>query len=304
MTSTGESLFGDEGIYERTINKSSWVSGVLLLVSDFIAVVVVSNMRYIFVLLLFFMSYILAFYHGIKILTGDTEGVISKIGKALLIPLGIYILSSFGHSAIISLLIGDSYNNLVGVQNTVVLNSPTSLFIWFIIICLVYTVVLVGTLVYMFKDFKGSIMALGLSLWGFAKTSAGAIGNSISGMGSQLGGITGSIKQRLGMDWAVTNDELIKMDRGTRRLESRTERRLAKMNEKGEKDSKYGDYSDDIDTSLDEMNSRRVKDVGQEVDKDKDSKRRQKLEKRLAEIEKKKKYIKDEADLRTMGKDK
>ena len=173
------------------------LSGALLLISDFIAVVVVSNMRYIFVLLLFFMSYILAFYHGVKILTGDTEGVISKIGKALLIPLGIYILSSFGHATIISLLIGDSYNNLVGVQNTVVLNSPTSLFIWFIIICLVYTSVLIGTLVYMFKDFKGSIMALGLSLWGFAKTSASAIGNSVSGMGSQLGGITGSIKQRL-----------------------------------------------------------------------------------------------------------
>ena len=304
MTSTGESLFGDEGIYERTINKSSWVSGALLLVSDFIAVVVVSNMRYIFVLLLFFMSYILAFYHGIKILTGDTEGVISKIGKALLIPLGIYILSSFGHATLISLLIGDSYNNLVGVQNTVVLNSPTSLFIWFIIICLVYTSVLIGTLVYMFKDFKGSIMALGLSLWGFAKTSASAIGKSVSGMGSQLGGITGSIKQRLGMDWAVTNNELIKMDRSTRRLESRTERRLAKMNKKGEKDSKYGDYSDDINTSLNEMNSRRVKNVGQEVDKDKDSKRRQELEKRLAEIEKKKKYIKDEVDLRTMGRGK
>jgi hypothetical protein len=169
---------------------------------------------------------------------------------------------------------------------------------------LIYTSVLVATLVYMFKDFKGSIMALGLSLWGFAKTSASAIGNSVSGMGSPLGGITGSIKQRLGMDWAVSNDELIKMDRSTRRLESRTERRLAKMNKKGEKDSKYGDYSDDINTSLDEMNSRRVKDVGQEVDKDKDSKRRQELEKRLAEIEKKKKYIKDEADLRTMGRGK
>lgn len=317
MTSTGESLFGDKDIYERVIGKSSWVSGGLLVASDFIAVAIVSNIRYIYIILIFIMAYVLLFLYSVKSMAGNTEGVVAVMMKSLVLPVVVYLIASFAHSIIISALIGDSYNNLVGTRNTIVLSSPTSLFLWFIVINIIYTLVLLSTLIYLLKDFKGAIFALGGALWSLASTTAGYVGTKIINAGKSAGrmagkaasygmaGVTGEVKRRLGMDWAVSNTELMRMDRQSRKLEQRVKDELRDgygydVDEKKKK-KKDEEYSDNISESVEQMKQDHTKQLPENnkpQQDDTNNKNMKALQEKLKEIEKKRQYVKDEVKVR------
>lgn len=316
MTSTGEPLFGDRDIYERAISKSSWISGGLLVVSDFLAVVIVANIRYVYVIIVFIMTYILLLLYSVRALSGSTEGIVSVAVKSLVIPIAIYVVASLGHSLIISALIGNSYNNLVGTQNAIVLRSPTSLFAWFIFLNVIYTIVLVVVILYLLKDFKGAFKALVGSVAGLATATAGYIGGKLASAGKTVGkvasygiaGVTGELKRRMGMDWAVTNTELMRMDRRSRKMQQRIKDELKEdygydADADKNKSGKQGEtqYSDNISESVEQMKSAHTKQLPTDKNNsvsDTDNKNIQELKKRLEEIEKTRKYVREEVRLR------
>ena len=271
VTSTGETLFGDSLVYERIIDNSSWLSGVFLFLCDILAIWIVSTLRYIYIILVFVMAYILILYYGLSSVK-NIDTMLKAVQKGLFTPIITYFIASIAQAFLNSLLVSDAYSNIIGNSGTVVLNSPIAVFLWFILINSLYVVVLFRTIVKLFKEAKVVVVSTGM----MAMTYADKIGQQI---------------RNKTKDWLV-KDSYEGSESGSR--QTRREKAVLKKlkNKEKEVEDTYGDYLDNMDDSIAQM---QTKTQTRKMTSIKKSKHRSALANKIDKIEKKDETVKSDS---------
>ena len=171
LNTTGESVFSEEDIYTTVIKKSSFFTGLLILLNDLIAVYAIPAMKLVLLLGLFFLGLIVC----VGSYLSPPNDILKFIAKNFLLPLGIFAGILLGNTLIASLFVGEGITSQVGQRGvTITTGDPT---VTILLMLAVNVLVLWGffkTLKLLLKSFKISLTWLGTMSSGLALAVAGA----------------------------------------------------------------------------------------------------------------------------------
>lgn len=110
MNSTGEALMDDQDLYARVLEKTSIFSGLLLILCDLMAVIVVPVAKLFVLLLLLFLTIAIC----LSSVLVPPDRLTRTISKNLFIPSLIFLAASIGFAFVISLFMGEGLTGYVG----------------------------------------------------------------------------------------------------------------------------------------------------------------------------------------------
>lgn len=168
LNSTGEPLMADKDLYVRVLDKTSFFTGILLIISDVLAVIVIPAAKIIVLVLLLLLS-----------LTICLSGVVSKpdrivrfVLKHIGLPAGVFLLANIVFAFVVSLFLGEGLTGYVGSRYPVlVVTDPTIMLLILIVVDLIYVYVLWKVIKLLFDSFKQYVLS---SVHGAVALIAGA----------------------------------------------------------------------------------------------------------------------------------
>ncbi len=139
MNATGEPLIGEGDLFDRVLTKTSFFTGVLLILVDILAVVVIPAVKIIILVLMFLLVLVLS----LGCILTPPENIGKKVLNALLKPIGLFMVSVIGFAFIISMFMGEGFTGYVGSKTpTVGITDPTVLLLMMVIVSCAYIFVL------------------------------------------------------------------------------------------------------------------------------------------------------------------
>ncbi|MGF2714958.1 DUF1720 domain-containing protein [Bacillus cereus] len=192
---TGESITGDDGklsIYDRVVEKSSILTGILLVLGDIVAIYGIPTMKFVFLVLVFVLSVITIFVKALRAEISFRKVVWQALAKPLIQFCGV----TLGHSLVISFFMSEGLTDVTGkttysialgdpVMTLVVLlliNIVTLVLYSFIIMGLVRSLIVYGKLA---GTIVGGIVA---SAGTFATSTASKVAGGVSNKMFDYGG--------------------------------------------------------------------------------------------------------------------
>ena len=272
LNATGESLFSESGdLYERILSKTSFFTGLMLLISDIFGVIIIPTLKLLILLMLMFLGLLLC----MTCVINPPEKLLQSVGNSLMIPALLFLISNIVFAFAVSLLVGDGITTYVGAKNiSIATKDPTITICLMILINAIYSFVLFKIVRILMKNYKAygtATLLAGLGvLGGVASAGIGATkklinktGKGIGKVGSFVGGAAvGSVMAGKGNRLRGALDGA--MDGSARRVynQRRKEERMAGMmggnsltNDINNKASGNGK----LETKVSETNSNEVK---------------------------------------------
>lgn len=172
MNATGIPLSNtEEDMYEIILDKTSWWTGVIIIIEDILAVYVIPASKTIIMLLLLFLGLIFC----VSCVVSPPDKVLKSLGSAILVPTLIYMLLNMAFSLVIALFMGEGLTSYVGSKTAnISLNDPTVTVLLLILISGVYAWLLFRLIKMLFGTFKNYGIGAILGVMAVA-TSAGSI---------------------------------------------------------------------------------------------------------------------------------
>lgn len=168
LNSTGEKLEDDKDLYVRILEKTSIFTGILLLICDLMAVVVIPTMKIAALLLLLFLGLLIV----LSFVLTPPENMANTIFKKLVIPAGILLIANTLFAFVVALFMGEGLTGYVGGRlPSLGMTDPTVTMLGLIFVDCVYAYVLWKVISLLYKSFKGY---LGTTFFGVLGTIAGA----------------------------------------------------------------------------------------------------------------------------------
>lgn len=184
LNTTGEPLVAEGGddLYVRVIGKTSIITGMFLIMSDIVGVILLPAMKVISLMLLLYLSIVVSVYCVIT----PPDRLLKTVWKAIGIPTLMYLLASGAFAWGISMLIGEGLTGYVGGRTpSLNMTDPTITIVLLIVMSLVYMFILWKLIVLLFKSLKMysvgtavGIVALGGAV---ASKAVGAVKDGIGG---------------------------------------------------------------------------------------------------------------------------
>lgn len=189
MNSTGESLIDKSDLYTRVIGKTSVVAGILLLLVDITAVIVIPALKLLILLLIL----ILGLAMCLTCVSIDVKEIPKKVWTCLIKPIVFFALSTVGFAWGISLFVGTGLTAYVGSSSiSIATNDPTITFLLILLVNVVYIVLMVKIFLFLFKTVKQEIKGTALAVVGAVAGAASVVGGKIvrkaKGMGNGMYG--------------------------------------------------------------------------------------------------------------------
>lgn len=188
---TGESLTdmnSDTNVYERVVEKSSILTGIVLVIGDAVSVYLIPVMKFLFLILVFVLSVLAIFVKATRIEVSFTK----VLWTSLLKPLVMFGAVTIGHSVIISLFMSNGVTDVTGDTSvTISLGDPTMTLIILLIINLI-VLVLYGLIIYglikeviVYGKIASSVLTgVFASTFSYGGSKLKQAGSTISGYGS------------------------------------------------------------------------------------------------------------------------
>lgn len=110
---TGEQITGDDGklsIYDRVVEKSSVLTGILLVLGDIVAIYGIPTMKFVFLVLVFVLSVITIFVKALRAEISFRKVVWEALAKPLIQFCGV----TLGHSLVISFFMSEGITSVTG----------------------------------------------------------------------------------------------------------------------------------------------------------------------------------------------
>jgi hypothetical protein len=122
LNSTGEPLMADQDLYTRILNKTSVITGILLIGNDIMGAIVVPAVKVAVLLLLFFLSFVIC----LSTVLAPPAKLWQTIWRALVIPSFLFLVASALFAYVISLFMGEGLTQYVGGrQSDLNISDPT-----------------------------------------------------------------------------------------------------------------------------------------------------------------------------------
>lgn len=157
LNATNESLEGDKDLYVRIMEKTSFITGVLLNVKNFFGIYVVPWVRVVTLVLMFFLT--LA-YVCILVLTPPMQ-ILLRTWSTLLKPAVLYMLYTAGFAELVTWFLGEGETGYVGAKSqSFGLSDPTSALFGMLFLDIVYVVLLTLLALNLFKKIRENVRML------------------------------------------------------------------------------------------------------------------------------------------------
>ncbi|MNL91307.1 hypothetical protein D3C81_10390 [compost metagenome] len=151
LNTTGEALMDSKDLYVRVLDKTSIVTGALLIVEDIIAVIVIPAVKIIVLLLLF----ILAITISIGCVIETPERITKTVLKHIGLPSILFMISTVIFALVVSLCMGDGLTSYVGGRlPSFGMTDPTITLLILIIFGLIYVYCLIRIALLLLKGIK------------------------------------------------------------------------------------------------------------------------------------------------------
>lgn len=190
LNSTGEPLNADKDLYTRILDKTSIFTGILLIICDILAVMVIPTLKVAVLLLLLFLSIAI----GISSVLTPPEKIVSTIFKTLGLPSLLFLVASISFAFIISLFMGEGLTDYVGSRAPEVgISDPTVTMGLMILADCVYIFVLWKIVQMLIEGLKNHSVS---SFFSTVSLIAGASTAAVSGVLDKAKGVAGSVSRR------------------------------------------------------------------------------------------------------------
>lgn len=278
LNSSGETVFSEKDLFETVLSKTSAITGVLLIVEDVLAIILIPSLKLILLLMLLFVGLLIC----ITCVIQPPEKLVQAVNKAVGLPTIFFMVASIVFANLISLMLGDGLTAYVGSQSmSIATNDPTITILLLIVLDVIYALVLLKLVKMLFESLKQYGMAsffagvglvtdgaLGLAKYAKSHTidkATNAVGNvADKGVKGTLGGIVGGmINGKDGAEQGLLNglrgrdvldsahavsrqkhNDKIALKRGTNNSGSSTEGNTFGSNVTSSIDSKASTYAD------------------------------------------------------------
>ena len=203
LNATGENIFGDTDLYESILAQTSIFTGLLLIVSDLIACILIPLFKFIILVGLLFLGVLIC----IACVVNPPEKIFEAINKSLLLPTVLFMALNIGFAWVMSFVVGEGLTSYVGSKGiNFATNDPTITILIMSLLGVVYCFCAFKILKFLVSAYKkfgmstalaavgivGAAVAAGTS--GVAKKATKAVG---SGVGAGIGAATSEKGHRL-----------------------------------------------------------------------------------------------------------
>ncbi|MED3453640.1 hypothetical protein P4398_08285 [Bacillus thuringiensis] len=187
---TGETITGDDGklsIYDRVVEKSSILTGILLVLGDIVAIYGIPTMKFVFLVLVFVLSVVTIFVKALRVEISFRRVVWQALAKPLIQFCGV----TLGHSLVISFFMSEGLTDVTGKTTySIALGDPVMTLVVLLLINIV-TLVLYSFIV----------MGLVRSLIVYGKLAGTIVGGIVASAGTfasaTAGKVTGSVNDKM-----------------------------------------------------------------------------------------------------------
>lgn len=178
LNATGEPLMAEEDLYVRVLSKTSVFTGILLLLKDITAVILIPTAKTIVMLMLLVLGLLIT----ISCVVSPPEKLLKTLSKYILVPAAMFLGSNIIFAFSISLFMGEGLTGYVGGRlPTAGVTDPTITMLLMAILDIIYLYVqfkIIKLLVVSFKSFGNSTLFGTLALvTGAASMIGGKIKN-------------------------------------------------------------------------------------------------------------------------------
>ena len=158
LNATGEPLMAEEDLYVRVLSKTSVFTGILLLLKDITAVILIPAAKTIVMLMLLFLGLLIT----ISCVVSPPEKLLKTLSKYILVPTVMFLGSNIIFAFSISLFMGEGLTGYVGGRlPTAGVTDPTITMLLMAILDIIYLYVqfkIIKLLVVSFKSFGSSTL--------------------------------------------------------------------------------------------------------------------------------------------------
>ena len=175
LNSTGESVFATEDLYSRVLAKTSLFTGLLLLICDLVACILIPMIKFIIVLGLLFLGVLIC----LTCVINPPEKIFESISKSLLLPTVLFMALNIAFSWGMSLIVGEGLTAYVGSKGVnFATNDPTITMLIMAIVGCVYVFCGFKILKFLWSAYKQFGMSTALAAVGIvgAAFAAGTTG--------------------------------------------------------------------------------------------------------------------------------
>lgn len=190
-SASGESLMENsqdgtnESIYSRILKNTSLFFGIILIINDFVCVYLLPGLRFIFLIVVFFMSIALIVAGAIKLYDDTGISLLQTCIDSLVKPLVAFIAISVGLAYVISLFMYDGPAGITNKgQHVISFNEPTLTVLFVTIINIIAIVLYWKILKVCFKDFVKYVKAISTSISGAVQGALGTVAKTAMGIGA------------------------------------------------------------------------------------------------------------------------
>lgn len=186
LNTTGEPVMADKDLYVRVLEKTSWVTGVVIIIKDILGVFVIPAFRLITLLLLFFLTLVFS----IALFMATPDKMAKQVIVTLGVPSAIYLGANILFAYIVSIFMGEGMTGYIGSRSAdLSLTDPTMTLIVLSLVDLAYITVLL----FLIKFLVSSLKVQGKTSWSvFSSLVSGAMSTVSNGVRNRAKGFGGS----------------------------------------------------------------------------------------------------------------
>ena len=207
LNTTGESIFAEEDLYERIIRKTSIFTGILLIVSDLVACILIPLIKFIMLVALLFLGLLVC----VSCVLNPPEKIYQNTLKYVLVPTFAFTALNIIFAFCMSLVVGEGLTAYVGSKSlNLATNDPTTTLFIMALFGIAYVFVawkIMKMVIDAYKQFGLSsfITAVGVMSSAVAAATAGVAKKGMKAIG---GGIIGAGGAAVGMLTAEKGEKL------------------------------------------------------------------------------------------------
>ena len=202
LNSTGENVFAESDLYQRVLSKTSLFTGLLLIICDLVACIIIPMFKFLVLIGLLFLGILIC----IACVVNPPDKIFEAVNKSLLLPTVLFMALNIGFSFAMSLVVGEGLTSYVG-SKTVVLatNDPSITMLVMALMGIVYVFFawkIMKLLIEAYKKFGmssalatvgiiGSAISAGTK--GIANKAAKLTGRTVRGVGRGASAVGGAV---------------------------------------------------------------------------------------------------------------
>lgn len=185
LNATGEPIFDKNDLFVRVLNKTSWFTGILIILLDIVSVIIVPVFKLLLLLGLLFLGLLI----GMTSVINPPDKLIKSVFNAVLLPMLLFLILNIAFAFLFSLLVGEGLTAYVGSEGVnIATNDPTVTIVLMLFLSLLYSFFMFLILIKIYKSYKQygmSTILAGMGILGTAMTS---------GLKNVAGGVLGGAK--------------------------------------------------------------------------------------------------------------